>query len=236
MRLFYNKDLSQDDSRLIIDREESRHIVKVLRKKVGDTIYITNGKGILFTTVIDVINKNSTELKIIEAKQEAESKFHINIAVAPTKNNDRIEWFVEKSTEIGVNTISTVMCEKSERKKIKIERLEKITISAMKQSLQLHKPIIQELVSFEEFIKNCESKNKFIAHCKENEKLFLGDCELNSNTITILIGPEGGFSQKEIGLAEENEFISVSLGNTRLRTETAAIVATQLLSVHNKDI
>ena len=236
MRLFYNKDLSQDDSRLIIDREESRHIVKVLRKKVGDTIYITNGKGILFTTVIDVINKNSTELKIIEAKQEAESKFHINIAVAPTKNNDRIEWFVEKSTEIGVNTISTVMCEKSERKKIKIDRLEKITISAMKQSLQLHKPIIQELVSFEEFIKKCESENKFIAHCKENEKLFLGDCELNSNTITVLIGPEGGFSQKEIGLAEENGFISVSLGNTRLRTETAAIVATQLLSVHNKDI
>ena len=236
MRLFYYKDLLEDDSRLIIDREESRHIVKVLRKKVGDTIYITNGKGILFTTVIDVINKNSTELKIIEAKQEAESKFHINIAVAPTKNNDRIEWFVEKSTEIGVNTISTVMCEKSERKKIKIDRLEKITISAMKQSLQLHKPIIQELVSFEEFIKKCESENKFIAHCKENEKLFLGDCELNSNTITVLIGPEGGFSQKEIGLAEENGFISVSLGNTRLRTETAAIVATQLLSVHNKDI
>ena len=236
MRLFYNKDLSQDDSRLIIDREESRHIVKVLRKKVGDTIYITNGKGILFTTVIDVINKNSTELKIIEAKQEVGSKFHINIAVAPTKNNDRIEWFVEKSTEIGVNTISTVMCEKSERKKIKIDRLEKITISAMKQSLQLHKPIIQELVSFEKFIKNCESENKFIAHCKDNEKLFLGDCELNSNTITVLIGPEGGFSQKEIGLAEENGFISVSLGNTRLRTETAAIVATQLLSVHNKDI
>ena len=236
MRLFYNKDLSQDDSRLIIDREESRHIVKVLRKKVGDTIYITNGKGILFTTVIDVINKNSTELKIINNKKESKSKFHINIAVAPTKNNDRIEWFVEKSTEIGVNTISTVMCEKSERKKIKIDRLEKITISAMKQSLQLHKPIIQELVSFEEFIKNCESENKFIAHCKENEKLFLGDCELNSNTITVLIGPEGGFSQKEIGLAEENGFISVSLGNTRLRTETAAIVATQLLSVHNKDI
>ena len=236
MRLFYNKDLSQDDSRLIIDREESRHIVKVLRKKVGDTIYITNGKGILFTTVIDVINKNSTELKIINSKKESKSKFHINIAVAPTKNNDRIEWFVEKSTEIGVNTISTVMCEKSERKKIKIDRLEKITISAMKQSLQLHKPIIQELVSFEEFIKNCKSDNKFIAHCKENEKLFLGDCELNSNTITVLIGPEGGFSQKEIGLAEENGFISVSLGNTRLRTETAAIVATQLLSVHNKDI
>ena len=236
MRLFYNKDLLEDDSRLIIEREESRHIVKVLRKKVGDTIYVTNGKGILFTAEIDIIHKNNTELKIINIKKESKSKFHINIAVAPTKNNDRTEWFVEKSTEIGIHTISTVLCEKSERKKIKIERLEKITISAMKQSLQLHKPIIQELVSFEEFIKNCESKNKFIAHCKENEKLFLGDCELNSNTITILIGPEGGFSQKEIGLAEENEFISVSLGNTRLRTETAAIVATQLLSVHNKDI
>lgn len=236
MRLFYNKDLSKDDSRLIIDREESTHIVKVLRKKIGDTIYITNGKGILFTTVIDIINKNSTELKIINTKQELKSKFHINIAVAPTKMNDRIEWFVEKSTEIGINTISTVLCEKSERKKIKIDRLEKITISAMKQSLQLHKPIIHELVSFERFIRNCKSENKFIAHCKEDEKLFLGDCELNLNTITVLIGPEGGFSQKEIGLAEENGFISVSLGNTRLRTETAAIVATQLFSVHNKDI
>mgnify|MGYP000433075689 CR=1 FL=1 len=236
MRLFYNKDLSKDDSKVIINREESKHIIKVLRKKVGDIIFITNGKGILFTTKIKVINKNSTELKIIDSKHEAKSKFQVNIAVAPTKNNDRIEWFVEKSTEIGVNTISTVMCEKSERKKIKIERLEKITISAMKQSLQLYKPIIQELISFEEFIKNCESENKFIAHCKENEKLFLGDCELNSNTITVLIGPEGGFSQKEIGLAEENGFISVSLGNNRLRTETAAIAATQILSTYNIDI
>lgn len=173
MRLFYNKDILEDDSRLIIEREESRHIVKVLRKKVGDTIYVTNGKGILFTTKIDVINKNNTELKIINSKKESKSKFHINIAVAPTKNNDRIEWFIEKSTEIGINTISTVLCEKSERKKIKIDRLEKITISAMKQSLQLHKPIIQELVSFEEFIKNCKSEDKFIAHCKESKKTFL---------------------------------------------------------------
>ena len=148
MRLFYNKDLSQDNSIVIINREESKHIVKVLRKKVGDTIYITNGKGILFTTKIDIINKNNIELKIINSKKESKSKFHINIAVAPTKNNDRIEWFVEKSTEIGIHTISTVLCEKSERKKIKIDRLEKITVSAMKQSLQLHKPILQELSLF----------------------------------------------------------------------------------------
>ena len=148
MRLFYNKDLSQDNSIVIINREESKHIVKVLRKKVGDTIYITNGKGILFTTKIDIINKNNIELKIINSKKESKSKFHINIAVAPTKNNDRIEWFVEKSTEIGIHTISTVLCEKSERKKIKIDRLEKITVSAMKQSLQLHKPIVEELILF----------------------------------------------------------------------------------------
>ncbi|MDB4134511.1 16S rRNA (uracil(1498)-N(3))-methyltransferase [Flavobacteriaceae bacterium] len=236
MRLFYNKDLSQDDSRLIIDREESRHIVKVLRKKVGDTIYITNGKGILFTTVIDVINKNSTELKITNSKKESKTKFHINIAVAPTKNNDRIEWFIEKSTEIGINTISTVLCEKSERKIIKMDRLEKITISAIKQSLQLHKPIIQELISFEEFIKNCKSDNKFIAHCKESEKLFLNNCKIKAKTITVLIGPEGGFSDNEIDLAEKHGFISVSLGNNRLRTETAAIVATQILSAYNADI
>ena len=236
MRLFYNKDLLEDDSRLIIEREESRHIVRVLRKKVGDTIYVTNGKGVLFTTKIDVINKNNTELKIINSKKESKSKFHINIAVAPTKNNDRIEWFIEKSTEIGINTISTVLCEKSERKKIKIDRLEKITISAMKQSLQLHKPIIQELVSFEEFIENCESENKFIAHCKESKKLFLNNCKIKAKTISVLIGPEGGFSDNEIGLAEKHGFISVSLGNNRLRTETAAIAATQILSAYNADI
>ena len=236
MRLFYNKDLTEDDSRLIIEREESRHIVRVLRKKVGDTIYVTNGKGILFTTKIDVINKNNTELKIINSKKESKTKFHINIAVAPTKNNDRIEWFIEKSTEIGINTISTVLCEKSERKIIKMDRLEKITISAMKQSLQLHKPIIQELVSFEEFIENCESENKFIAHCKESKKLFLNNCKIKAKTITVLIGPEGGFSDNEIDLAEKHGFISVSLGNNRLRTETAAIAATQILSAYNADI
>ena len=236
MRLFYNKDLTEDDSRLIIEREESRHIVRVLRKKVGDTIYVTNGKGILFTTKIDVINKNNTELKITNSKKESKTKFHINIAVAPTKNNDRIEWFIEKSTEIGINTISTILCEKSERKIIKMDRLEKITISAMKQSLQLHKPIIEELVSFEEFTRNCKSDNKFIAHCKESEKLFLNNCKIKAKTITVLIGPEGGFSDNEIDLAEKHGFISVSLGNNRLRTETAAIAATQILSAYNADI
>ena len=236
MRLFYNKDLLEDDSRLIIEREESRHIVRVLRRKVGDTIYVTNGKGILFTTKIDVINKNNTELKITNSKKESKTKFHINIAVAPTKNNDRIEWFIEKSTEIGINTISTILCEKSERKKIKMDRLEKIIISAMKQSLQLHKPILQELVSFEGFIKNCKSDNKFIAHCKESEKLFLNNCKLKAKTISVLIGPEGGFSDNEIDLAEKHGFISVSLGNNRLRTETAAIAATQILSAYNADI
>jgi len=236
MRLFYNKDLTEDDSRLIIEREESRHIVRVLRKKVGDTIYVTNGKGILFTTKIDVINKNNTELKVINSKKESKTKFHINIAVAPTKNNDRIEWFIEKSTEIGINTISTVLCEKSERKIIKMDRLEKITISAIKQSLQLHKPIIEELVSFEEFTRNCKSDNKFIAHCKESEKLFLNNCKIKAKTITVLIGPEGGFSDNEIDLAVKHGFISVSLGNNRLRTETAAIAATQILSAYNADI
>ena len=236
MRLFYNKDLSQKDSKVIINREESKHIVKVLRKKVGDTIYIANGKGILFTTKIDIINKNSTELKIIDSKQEPKSNFHVNIAVAPTKKNDRIEWFVQKSTQIGINSISTVLCEKSEQKIVKTERLEKITISAMKQSLQLHKPIIEELVSFEEFTRNCKSDNKFIAHCKESEKLFLNNCKLKAKSITVLIGPEGGFSDIEIDLAEKNGFISVSLGNNRLRTETAAIVATQILSAYNADI
>lgn len=235
MKLFYNKNLSNDDSRFTINKQESKHIIRVLRKRVGDIIYITNGKGIIFTSIIELINKNNTELKIINIEKVPKSKFHVNIALAPTKMNDRTEWFVEKSTEIGINVISTILCENSERKKIKIDRLEKISVSAMKQSLQLNKPVIEDLVTFEKFIVNCKSKDKFIAHCNESKKLYLGDCVLNSKTATVLIGPEGGFTEYEIRLAEDHGFISVSLGKTRLRTETAAMVSTQLLSVYNLD-
>lgn len=236
MRLFYNQDISETDSKVVLLKEETKHLTKVMRKKVGDIIFITNGKGLLVETKINLINKSNTELLIVKSETYIQSKFKINIAIAPTKMNDRTEWFVEKATEIGIDSISTVLCEKSERKAIKLDRLNKIAVSAMKQSLQYYKPYIQELVTFDSFINDCKSDNKFIAHCKEVNKQHLSSYKLNSNSTTVLIGPEGGFTQKEIQNAEEKGFIAVTLGNNRLRTETAALVATQILSEFNTEI
>jgi 16S rRNA (uracil1498-N3)-methyltransferase len=174
-----------------------------MRKKVGDIIFMTNGKGLLVETKINLINKSNTELLIVKSKTFSPSKFKINIAIAPTKMNDRIEWFIEKATEIGINCISTIICEKSERKTIKLDRLDKIVISAMKQSLQYYKPYVKEIVTFNSFINDCKSDNKFIAHCKKVNKQHLSSYKLNSNSTTVLIGPEGGFTQKEIQKAEE---------------------------------
>ena len=236
MRLFYNQDISEKDYKVVLKKEETRHLTKVMRKKVGDIIFMTNGKGLLVETKINLINKSNTELLIVKSKTFSPSKFKINIAIAPTKMNDRIEWFIEKATEIGINCISTIICEKSERKTIKLDRLDKIVISAMKQSLQYYKPYVKEIVTFNSFINDCKSDNKFIAHCKKVNKQQLSSSKLNSNSTTVLIGPEGGFTQKEIQKAEEKGFIAVTLGNNRLRTETAALVATQILSEFNTEI
>lgn len=236
MRLFYNQDISETDSKVVLLKEETKHLTKVMRKKVGDIIFMTNGKGLLVETKINLINKSNTELLIVKSKTYSQSKFKINIAIAPTKMNDRTEWFVEKATEIGIDSISTLLCEKSERKTIKLDRLNKIAVSAMKQSLQYYKPYVQEIVTFDSFINDCKSDNKFIAHCKEVNKQHLSSYKLNSNSTTVLIGPEGGFTQKEIQNAEEKGFIAVTLGNNRLRTETAALVATQILSEFNTEI
>ena len=236
MRLFYNKNISKTDLNVNLEKEETKHLTKVLRKKIGDVIYLTNGEGVLFETKINLINKNSTELLITNKTYHSKPKIKINIALAPTKMNDRTEWFIEKSTEIGIDTISPILCEKSERKTIKKDRFEKIAISAMKQSLKYYKPNIDELINFDDFINHCKSDEKFIAHCKNDSKEYFGNYTIKSNSVTVLIGPEGGFSDNEIKNAKNKGFVSVSLGSSRLRTETAAIVATQVLSVFNTDI
>jgi len=236
MRLFYNKNISKTDLKVSLEKEETKHLTKVLRKKIGDVIYITNGEGVLFETKIILINKNSAELLIIKKTTHSKSKVKINIAIAPTKMNDRTEWFIEKSTEIGIDTISPILCEKSKRKTINKDRFEKIAISAMKQSLKYFKPNIEDLINFETFINNCKSDDKFIAHYKDGNKQYLGNYKLKSNCLTVLIGPEGGLSDKEIKNAMNKGFKPVSLGNSRLRTETAAVVATQILSTYNTDI
>lgn len=234
MQLFYNSDIKNTDSSFVFDKEESKHIVKVLRKKESDKIFITNGLGFLFISEISLASEKKCEVKIIEVQKFEKSKYHLHLAVAPTKMNDRFEWFLEKATEIGIQEITPIICDHSERKVYKIDRAEKIIQSAMKQSNQFYLPLINEPVSLKEFIANTNCDNKYIAHCVEKERKQLKDCIKPNLNYVILIGPEGDFSENEIELALANNYQAVLLGNTRLRTETAALVACHTVALMNE--
>ena len=234
MQLFFNPDISENTTQFTFEREESKHIVKVLRKNIGDTLYITNGKGWLFIAEISMPNINKCTAKIISQKQQPKRDYNLHLAVAPTKINDRYEWFLEKATEIGIDSITPIICDHSERKVIKPERFERILQSAMKQSLNCYLPKLNDAISFKDFINLDFEGDLFIAHCEETDRKSLKQ-QLNPKTdITILIGPEGDFSIKEITEALKNNFIPVTLGETRLRTETAAIVACHSVAFINE--
>ncbi len=225
MQLFYNPTINETQNSFIFDKEESKHIVKVLRKKENDILHVTNGLGFLFTTKIRIASDNKCTVDIVSFEKQQAPKFRLHLAVAPTKMNDRYEWFLEKATEIGVQEITPILCDHSERKIIKTDRFQKILESATKQSLHYYLPKLNEPIAFKDFIKIQKTGQLFIAHCEESDKKSLKN-ELKTNEdVTILIGPEGDFSVKEIQQAIDNKFIPVSLGTTRLRTETAAIVA-----------
>jgi len=234
MQLFFNPDISENTTQFTFEREESKHIVKVLRKNIGDTLYITNGKGWLFIAEISMSNINKCTAKIISQKQQPKRDYNLHLAVAPTKINDRYEWFLEKATEIGIDSITPIICDHSERKVIKPERFQRILQSAMKQSLNCYLPKLNDAISFKDFINLDFEGDLFIAHCEETDRKSLKQ-QLNPKTdITILIGPEGDFSVKEITEALKNNFIPVTLGETRLRTETAAIVACHSVAFINE--
>lgn len=225
MQLFYNQNISTETDTFTFDKEESKHIVKVLRKKNGDNLFVSNGLGYLFTTEIILDSDSKCQVKIIDFEEHKQPKFKLHLAVAPTKMNERYEWFLEKATEIGISEITPIICENSERKIVKTERFDKIIVSAAKQSLHYFLPKLNEQISFSEFIKKEIDGQKFIAHCEETDKKSLKEILKKDVDVTLLIGPEGDFSSKEIKLAQENNYIPVTLGNTRLRTETAAVVA-----------
>ena len=234
MQLFYNANINENTTQFSFEKEESRHIVKVLRKQVGDTLHITNGDGWLFLAEISIPYINKCTAEIVSKTLQPKRKYNLHLAVAPTKMNDRYEWFLEKATEIGIDSITPIICDHSERKVIKPERFERIIQSAAKQSLSCYLPKLNEAVSFKSFIKQDFTGHIFIAHCEETDKKSLKN-ELKPNQdITILIGPEGDFSVKEIELALQNKFIPVTLGETRLRTETAAIVACHSVAFTNE--
>ncbi len=227
MQLFYNPNISETEKEVTFDKEESRHIVKVLRMKDGDRFKITNGNGTFFEAEITAALPKACLAKILSHEPQTPLPYHLHLAVAPTKLNDRYEWFLEKATEIGISEITPIICDHSERKTIKSERYEKIVQSAMKQSLKAYLPILNPAVTLKDFIKTkYNSKtSKFIAHCEETDKKSLKSQLLPHKNVLILIGPEGDFSSGEIDFAIKNDFIPVTLGESRLRTETAAIVA-----------
>ena len=202
---------------------------------MGDVLHITNGRGDLFEARLTQVTPKQCLARVEATKKEAPAPYRLHMAVAPTKNNDRFEWFLEKATEIGIHTITPVFCDHSERKVIKPERYEKIIESAMKQSLRTFKPILAPAVSFSEFIKqtNSDPAVKCIAHCEERPRKSLLQVLPQGKDTLLLIGPEGDFSHDEIALAVENGFTEITLGTSRLRTETAAIVACHTVALIN---
>ena len=234
MQLFYNPTIDETTEHFSFDKEESKHIIKVLRKKDTDILFVTNGSGLLFKTEITLASDNKCTVQILEVEKANPSKYQLHLAVAPTKMNDRYEWFLEKATEIGIHEITPIICDRSERKVINKERFEKIILTAMKQSNVLFLPKLNEAITFKEFVKRQNEGIQLIAHCEETDKKSLKSVVKPNENVTLLIGPEGDFSEKEIALALDNNYTAVTLGNTRLRTETAAIVGCHSVAFVNE--
>ncbi len=229
MEVFFSADIFGEF--FTLNKEESKHIVRVLRKKSGDRFFVTNGKGSLFDVEIAEANPKACILKILQEKVEYGKRvYSLHIAIAPTKNINRYEWFLEKATEIGIDKISPVICEHSERKVIKPERLEKVIVAAAKQSVKAYFPALLPISKFELFLQNNRKGNKLIAVCSGEEVVPIQKALSKKEDTIILIGPEGGFSPEEIAMAKEYGFKTVSLGDNRLRTETAGIVACVLFN------
>jgi 16S rRNA (uracil1498-N3)-methyltransferase len=233
MQLFYVPEITGDS--IILDETESKHVVKVLRMRESDPVKLIDGKGGIYEAEIADLHSKKCRLSILNVqKKESRKSFWLHIAIAPTKNIARYEWFLEKATEIGVDEITPLLSEHSERKVVKFERSEKILISAMKQSQKAFLPKLNELTSFNEFIQDSSEKQKFIAHCNDGEKKHLKNAIQKGNDLVILIGPEGDFSTKEVWEAKEKGFEEISLGDERLRTETAGIAACHIANLVNE--
>ncbi len=228
---FYKEDLVATSNDVVLDEATSKHMVQVLRMQNGEQLQLTNGKGILFTAEIIDNNRKRCAVKIVQTFDIPHSLLHVTIAISPVKNNTRFEWFLEKATEIGVSEIIPLVCTRTEKTVFKFERMKSILVSAMLQSQQTWLPVLHEPTKFNELVKSSAQQQKFIAHCMDDAKRSLSD--LNNESLSskiILIGPEGDFTADEISLALQHHFNAVSLGNTRLRTETAGIVASTLLT------
>jgi len=236
MQLFYYDIESPQTTLLELEKQDSRHLTKVLRKKTGDHFHVTDGRGNLYDATLGLVTSNRCEIDLAFAKAEPQQKPSLHIAIAPTKMNDRMEWFLEKATEIGISTITPIICQRSERKKINHERFERILISAMQQSAQLWLPQLREKETLSQFLENQNADSKFIAHCMDDDQKFYADLVESSHDTILLIGPEGDFTPQEVKEAVSRNFIPVSLGSNRLRTETAGVyVVTVFQTLQKKE-
>ncbi|SMG11974.1 16S rRNA (uracil1498-N3)-methyltransferase [Marivirga sericea] len=228
MQLFFQPQLPESK---FLDPDESKHCIKVLRKNIHDEINLIDGKGTFYKAKITEAHHKKCKFEILETTTEKKQPFHRHLAIAPTKNMDRMEWLVEKATELGVDEISFFQSFHSERKIVKIERIEKKVVSAIKQSMKATMPKLNELLPFNSILDNKGAINKFIAYVDFDNEVHLKDhLDAHKNTL-ILIGPEGDFTQEEVDLACKKGFVKVSLGKSRLRTETAALAAVHLMNL-----
>ncbi|MFN8207107.1 MAG: 16S rRNA (uracil(1498)-N(3))-methyltransferase [Bacteroidales bacterium] len=230
--VFYLPELIRGE--YFLPEEEAWHAIKVLRLRRGDAVTLVDGKGNRADAVIAEIKSNTCLLgRITNLKESGKRPVNIHLAIAPTKQIERFEFFLEKATEIGIDRITPLLCSNSERQQIRTDRLNKVLIAAMKQSLKSTLPVLDELTRFNDFIQMPGEYLKTIAHCREGEKKELARIIKGSAAVQILIGPEGDFTREEIQAASQSGYISVSLGESRLRTETAGIVAVHTIQLLN---
>jgi len=223
MNLFYQTKIS--GKTICLEENESKHCIRVLRLKLNDEVWVTDGEGTMYKTIISDDNPKACVLTINETiKKYGERSCKLHIAISPLQNADRLEWFLEKATEIGIDEITPILCEHTEKKHINPERLQKVLIAAMKQSLKAKLPVLNKLVKFSDFVKLNQSGLKGIAYCHD-ERIHITEWYKSNSDCTILIGPEGDFSDAEIELAKKMGYTGISLGKSRLRTETAALSA-----------
>ena len=225
---FFQEEFS-NETIFALSEDTSKHVIQVLRMKNGEELQLTNGKGKIITAEIIAEPKKAAEIKVLTTSNIPHRTSNITIAISLIKNTNRFEWFLEKATEIGVTEIIPLICERTEKQNFRHDRMKNILVSAMLQSEQAWLPILHQPIKFAEAIKNAGHQNKYIAHCMEDETKKIIDPSISQSSI-ILIGPEGDFSKREIEMALADNFIPVTLGNTRLRTETAGIVASVFLN------
>lgn len=219
----------------MLEGDEARHCARVLRLKAGDTLFVTDGRGTLAECMLTAISAKTCEARVVKITEDYGKRgFCLHVAVAPTKNPGRFEWFLEKATEIGIDEITPLVCEHSERVTVNIQRLKKILVAAMKQSLKAYLPVLHEPVKFADFILLRHAGSRFIAHCSGEERRHLKQACTAGEHAVVVIGPEGDFSEREIVLSQKAGFIPVTLGASRLRTETAALAACHIINLVNE--